>query len=172
MVTVNLVFMVEVAQLDPLQMVLVGTALELSVFLFEVPTGVVADVVSRKLSVIIGHALIGMGFLVIVLFPNFLMILLSQVVWGVGWTFVSGAYPAWLTEEIGVERAGHAFLRGSQVAHAAALVGIGLCIGLAHVSLVLPIAVGAVGYLLLAVAMIGLMRERGFRPVETSERDT
>ena len=48
MVTVDLVFMVEVAYLDPLQMVLVGTVLEVSTFLFEIPTGVVADVVSRK----------------------------------------------------------------------------------------------------------------------------
>ena len=37
MVTVDLVFMVEVAYLDPLQMVLVGTVLEVSTFLFEIP---------------------------------------------------------------------------------------------------------------------------------------
>lgn len=48
MVTVNLVYMVEVAGLDPLQMVLVGTVLELSAFLFEIPTGVLADRVSRR----------------------------------------------------------------------------------------------------------------------------
>jgi DHA3 family tetracycline resistance protein-like MFS transporter len=172
MVTVNLVFMVTVAGLDPLQMVLVGTALELSAFLFEIPTGVVADAVSRKLSVIIGHALTGVGFLVIVLFPNFFMILVSQVIWGIGWTFISGAYPAWLTEEVGVERAGHAFLRASQVSHAAAFVGIGLCVALAHVSLALPIAVGAIGYLLLAGAMTVLMRERNFHPQDDAQRDT
>ena len=77
MVTVNMVFMVEVAGLDPLQMVLVGTVLEGSVFLFEIPTGVVADAVSRKLSVIIGHGMIGVGFLVLALFPSFAFILLS-----------------------------------------------------------------------------------------------
>ena len=59
MVTVNMVFMVEVAGLDPLQMVLVGTVLEASVFLLEIPTGALADTVSRRLSVIIGHAIIG-----------------------------------------------------------------------------------------------------------------
>lgn len=47
------------AGLDPLQLVLVGTALELSVLLLEVPTGVVADVVSRRLSIIVGHATTG-----------------------------------------------------------------------------------------------------------------
>ena len=64
MVTVDLVFMVEVAYLDPLQMVLVGTVLEVPTFLFEIPTGVLADVVSLEVSVIIGHAMIGAGFLV------------------------------------------------------------------------------------------------------------
>ena len=91
MVTVDLVFMVEVAYLDPLQMVLVGTVLEVSTVLFEIPTGVVADVVSRKVSVIIGHAMIGAGFLVMALWPTFGLILLSQVIWGVGHTFTSGA---------------------------------------------------------------------------------
>ena len=55
MTTVSMVFMVTVAGLDPLQMVLVGTVLELSTFLFEIPTGVVADVYSRRASIIIGY---------------------------------------------------------------------------------------------------------------------
>ena len=71
--------MVEVAGLDPLQMVLVGTVLELSVFLFEIPTGVVADVVSRRLSVVVGHAMMGFGFLVLALWPTFTTVLLSRI---------------------------------------------------------------------------------------------
>ncbi len=172
MVTVNMVFMVEVAGLDPLQMVLVGTVLEGSVFLFEIPTGVVADAVSRKLSVIIGHVMIGVGFLVLALFPSFAFILLSQVIWGIGWTFISGAYAAWLSEEIGVERANEAFLRGSQISHAAAFFGIGGAIALAHISLQLPILVGAVGVIGLAVAMCFLMRESGYEPTADGERET
>jgi MFS transporter, DHA3 family, tetracycline resistance protein len=46
-VTVNLVYQVEVAKLNPLQLVLVGTALETVYFLCQVPTGVLADVYSR-----------------------------------------------------------------------------------------------------------------------------
>jgi DHA3 family tetracycline resistance protein-like MFS transporter len=172
MVTVNLVFMVEVAGLDPLQMVLVGTVLELSVFLFEIPTGVVADARSRRLSVIIGHALMGAGFLIIVIWPVFEAILLSQFVWGFGYTFISGAYPAWLTSEVGVARANEAFLRGSQLSHVAAFFGIFLAIALAHVSLALPIAVGASGLILLAVVMLLFMREDHFEPAATGERET
>ncbi len=162
--------MVEVAGLDPLQMVLVGTVLELSVFLFEIPTGVVADVVSRKLSVVIGHAMMGLGFLVLALWPTFTVILLSQVIWGVGATFISGAYPAWLSAEIGVDRANRGFLRGSQLAHGGAFVGIGLAVGLGHVSIQVPIVVGSIGFLVLAGGMWLSMRETGFQP--TQQPDT
>ncbi len=62
--TVNMVYQVQIVGLSPLQMVLVGTALEFSIFLFEVPTGVVADVYSRRLSIIIGLFLIGLGFII------------------------------------------------------------------------------------------------------------
>ena len=47
-VTVNLVYQVEVAKLNPLQLVLVGTMLEVTAFVFQVPTGVLADVFSRR----------------------------------------------------------------------------------------------------------------------------
>ena len=172
MVTVSMVFMVEVAGLDPLQMVLVGTALELSVFLFEIPTGVVADRFSRRLSVIIGHLLIGVGYFVIVLMPTFPVIILSQVIWGIGWTFISGAYPAWLTSELGVQRANEVMLRASQLSHAVAFLGICLAIALAHVSLALPIGVGALIIACLGLAMLVFMREDHFQPTVEGERDT
>ncbi len=170
MVTINMVFMVEVAGLDPLQMVLVGTALEFSAFVFEIPTGIFADTVSRKWSVVIGHALTGIAFVVLAMFPRFDVIILTQILWGFGWTFISGAYPAWLTEEIGVERANRALLRATQVSQVTAFFGIGAGIALAQVSLQLPIAVGGCAVLLLAVAMSSMMRETGFEPAGPSLR--
>ncbi|HET8558834.1 MAG TPA: hypothetical protein VFL58_16125, partial [Gaiellaceae bacterium] len=53
------VYLVRTLHLSPLQLVLMGTAMEGAVFLFEVPTGVVADTYSRKLSLILGY--LGMG---------------------------------------------------------------------------------------------------------------
>src|SRR5512136_2735634 len=96
---------VTVAKLNPLQLVLVGTTLEASIFLCEVPTGVVADIYSRRLSIIIGYFLIGAGFILEGSFPLFLTILLAQVLWGLGYTFTSGATEAWITDEIGEEAA-------------------------------------------------------------------
>lgn len=78
--TVNQLYRIEVAGLDDAQLVLIGTALELSCFLFEVPTGILADIKSRKLSVIIGLILIGLGFFTESLVTNFWAILLCQVI--------------------------------------------------------------------------------------------
>src|SRR5258705_6283615 len=171
-VTVNLVFMVKVAGLDPLQMVLVGTVLEGSVFLFEIPTGVVADAVSRRMSVIIGHALTGIGFVVLALFPTFGMILLSQVIWGIGATFISGAYAAWLTDEVGVARAGDVFLHAAQRRQIGGALGIIVSVALAQYSLQLPVIVGSIGMLALSFAMWVWMRETGFVPVPAAQRTT
>jgi DHA3 family tetracycline resistance protein-like MFS transporter len=100
-----------VAGLTPVQLILVGTALELSAFVFEVPTGIVADVYSRRLSIIIGYLLMGVGFLVEGFFPAFLPILLAQVIWGLGYTFTSGATEAWISDEVGEDDANRLLLR-------------------------------------------------------------
>src|SRR5512147_1627855 len=60
--TVSMVYQVTVVGLNPLQLVLTGTALEIAAFVFEVPTGVVADTISRRLSIIIGTFVMGLGF--------------------------------------------------------------------------------------------------------------
>ena len=46
----SIVYHLEVVQLDAFQLVLVGTVQETSCFLFEMPTGVVADLYSRRRS--------------------------------------------------------------------------------------------------------------------------
>ena len=52
--TVMIVYHIETVHLNPLQLILVGTTLEVACFIFEIPTGIVADVYSRKLSIVIG----------------------------------------------------------------------------------------------------------------------
>ena len=81
-----MVYYVKDVGLSPLQMVLVGTTLEVACFLFEVPTGIVADLYSRRLSIIIGFTLIGAGFLLQGLVPAFIAILAAQVLWGIGYS--------------------------------------------------------------------------------------
>ena len=172
MTTVSMVYMVTVAGLDPLQMVLVGTVLELSGFLFEIPTGVIADVYSRRLSMIIGYVMVGLGYVLIGYFPNFEMILVSQVIWGVGFTFLSGASQAWITDEIGVERANRSFIHASQIGQVGMLVGIALCVALATIELSLPIIVGSFGLVGLGIFSICFMDEKNYRPVDDTNRSS
>lgn len=162
MTTVNLVYQATVVGLDPFQLVLVGTVLELSAFLFEVPTGVIADTYSRKLSVIIGVFLVGLGFMVGALFPTFLIILLSQVIWGIGYTFISGAREAWVADEIGEKNAGKAFLKGQQFEFFGAIIGIVFAVTLAIISIRLPIFIGGLLYSLQAIFLYLFMKEDHF----------
>ncbi len=167
---ISAIYRVQTAGLNPLQLVLVGTALELSVFVFEIPTGVVADVVSRRLSVIIGYALIGLGFIVEGLFPIFGPILLAQVIWGLGYTFTSGAEDAWLADEIGEERLTQTYLRASQMGRIGSLAGILISVWLGSVQLALPMLMSGIGIVALALFLALFMPETGFSPTPREER--
>lgn len=172
MTTVSMVFMVTVVGLDPLQMVLVGTVLELSAFLFEIPTGVIADVYSRRLSIIIGYIMVGFGYMLLGLFPRFDVVLLSQVIWGIGFTFISGATQAWISDEIGEANANRSFIVASQVGKAGMLLGIPVCIALATLEMRLPIIVGSLGLVLLGIFCIFFMDEKDYHAQSTGDRET
>jgi DHA3 family tetracycline resistance protein-like MFS transporter len=170
--TVNLIYQVQVAHLNPLQLVLVGTVLEGTSFLFEVPTGIVADVYSRRLSIIIGTFLLGVGLALQGVVPEFGVILLAQVIWGIGYTFTSGATEAWLTDEIGVTRANPLFLRASQIELIGSIVAVAIATAIGNFSLQLPILIGGGLYLVMGVALLFIMPEHGFTPTPREERTT
>lgn len=170
--TVNLIYQVQVAHLNPLELVLVGTVLEATAFLFEVPTGIVADVYSRRLSIIIGVFLLGVGLALQGIVPAFGVILLAQVVWGIGYTFTSGATEAWLTDEIGVDRANPLFLRVAQLQTIVAIAGAATATAIGNFSIRLPILLGGGLYLVMGVVLAVVMPERGFTPTPRAERTT
>lgn len=172
MFVVTSLYEATVAGLTPVQLILVGTTLEVSAFLFEVPTGIVADVYSRRLSIVIGYILMGAGFLVEGLFPSFLPILLAQVIWGLGYTFTSGASQAWISDEIGEDEANKLFLRARQVGLFAALVGMFLAMLIGANNVALPLQAGAVGVILIGLTLVFIMPETGFHPTPRENRNT
>lgn len=168
--TTFVIYRVQAAHLDPLQLVLLGTVLEGTIFLFEIPTGVVADIYSRRLSVIVGTLLIGIGHVIEGLAPLFWVILASQVVWGVGYTFISGAFSAWITDEVGAKNVGPVFVRGNQLSLLGNLVSIPLAVVIAAQSLALPYLVGGALNVLLAFFLLLYMPENGFKPTPPEKR--
>lgn len=171
-VTVNLLYHVETVGLSPLQLVLVGTTLETVIVLFEIPTGVVADLVSRRRSILIGNALVGIGFIVEGSFPTFLAILVAQVLWGIGYTFTSGATEAWITDEVGADHVGPVLLRGNQMHLLGSIAGIVTGTGLGMAAIQLPIILGGVGYIALAALLLRVMPETNFHPTPREDRST
>jgi DHA3 family tetracycline resistance protein-like MFS transporter len=170
MATVSAIYRVQSAGLNPLQLVLVGTVLEATVFLFEIPTGIVADIYSRRWSVIIGYILIGLGFILEGAIPLFGTILMAQVIWGIGATFTSGAEEAWLADELGEERLTQTYLRGSQIAQLGAFVGIIVSVSMGTIALNLPILIGGLLIVALAIFLTIFMPETGFKPTPSDER--
>lgn len=169
--TVASVYRIEVVGLDPLRLVLVGTALEVAVLLFEVPTGVLADTFGRRRSVVLGFLLMGSGFALEGLVPTFAAVLAAQAVWGVGYTCISGALEAWIADEAPERDLGRVYLRGGQADYLGSLVGVAGSTALATVALGLPLVVGGVLTIGLGLSLIPLMRERNFRPAPREGRN-
>lgn len=169
--TLVILYQIQSAGLNPLQLVLVGTVMEITCFLAQVPTGIIADLYSRRLSIIVGYVLVGAGIMIQAI-PEFGVILLGNVVWGIGITCIEGAEEAWATDEIGEERAGHVFTRGAQVGQLATVLGIGASVGLASIQLNLPLIVGGAIPVMLGLVLIAVMPERHFHRAPAQDRTT
>lgn len=170
--TLLLVYQVQTAHLTPLQLVLVGTVMEATCFLAEIPTGIVADLYSRRLSMLIGAVVVGVGIGIQGLVPSFVPILIGNVVWGVGYTFLSGAGEAWISDEVGPDAVQPVFTRAEQLTLAASVLGTVAAGALGLVDLRLPMIIAGCGYLVVALIMAPLMPEVGFAPTPRAERDS
>jgi len=97
---VTSVYLVVDAGLSPAQLVLIGSVQSVFALLCEVPAGVFADTISRKWSLVISQLLMGTAMLSTGLVESFPLLLATQVLWGISWTFASGSDVAWITDEL------------------------------------------------------------------------
>jgi DHA3 family tetracycline resistance protein-like MFS transporter len=160
--TIYSVFAIVRLGLDPLQLVLLGTVLETTYLIFEIPTGVVADTIGRRFSVIVGVLGSGAAFFLLGFSHSFKMAAVSQVLWGIFATFQSGADVAWLTDEVGEAEARRYYLKGDQYWYVAAIVGIVGSVALASIDLGLPIVVTGIGFVALGIWLAVTMPEEHF----------
>lgn len=164
------VYLVRELDLSPLELILMGTAMEAAVFLFEVPTGVVADTYSRKLSLIVGYVGMGVAWMLVGVFSAPWAIIAVWGFWGLAYTFTSGAYQAWITDEVGVENVGRVFLRGERVRYAGAVVGLIGQVAIGVVSLRAGVIAGGAVTAACGLLCIFFMPETGFRRRPRTER--
>lgn len=165
---VTSLYLVVDAHLSAFQLVFLGTAQGIISLVVEVPAGVVADTISRKWALVIAHTLIGISMVVTGLVTAFPALVATQMLWGVGWTFVSGADVAWITDELGrpdrIARVLAARARWEQVGAACGLVGFGflaLAIGRGT-----AMVVAGVAMIVLGLYVMVRFTERGFTPTK------
>jgi len=164
------VYLVSELHLSPLQLVLMGTAMEAAVFLFEVPTGVVADTYSRRLSLVIGYLGMGVAWLAVGLVSAPWLIIALWATWGLAYTFTSGAEEAWIADEVGADKVGPIFLRAARWGQAGAVVGLLLQVAVGIQSLRAGVILGGVFTILCGIGCILFMPETGFRRRPRAER--
>lgn len=161
-------YRIDIAHLDPFQLVLVGTTLELTSFIFEIPTGIVADRYSRKFSVIIGLFLVSIAFIIEGFFPLFIAILISQFILGLGDTFTSGADEAWIADELNEGELELVLLKGAQTGQFLSIIGIIISASLGLIAINLPFLVSGVLFAILAVFLIFFMKESYKNKIEST----
>ncbi|MFI7068095.1 MFS transporter [Kribbella sp. NPDC050124] len=164
------VYLVVDAGLSPAQLVLIGSVQSVSALVCEVPAGVFADTVSRKWSLVISQVLMGTAMLTTGLVTSFPLLLATQVLWGISWTFASGSDVAWITDELDqpdritavLARAARAQLTGA----ATGLIALGLLAW--ATSREITIVVAGVAMMLLAVYVALRFTEERFVPIRTA----
>jgi MFS transporter, DHA3 family, tetracycline resistance protein len=161
-----MVYWVTSGRLNPLELLLLGTGLELSYFIFQLPTGVLADLVSRRLCTLGGLFVIGLGMVTQSLSPAFGVLLGGQLLVGLGAALNNGAQEAWIADELGEGQMTSVYLRATQLGLIGTVAGSLLSGLIALDGLELPLRVGGACYCLFAVAVAAVMPERNFQRVQ------
>lgn len=170
-----LLFLVRVAVdlgFSPLELVLLGTAKEVAVLTMEIPTGIVADLYSRKWSVVIAFVIAGSAITASGLLDSFGLLVAISALWGFGLTFRSGAEVAWLTGEVGSTAvAERIVLQRSAIEMVAIVAGVGVATALSVVmSNGAALTVFGIGLIVSGGVVAAAMPETGFERVVGSRR--
>jgi len=164
---VTSVYLVVDARLPAAELVLIGVGQSAVALLFEVPAGVLADTFSRKWSLVVSHVLMGAAMLATGLVGGFVPLLATQMLWGLSWTFASGADVAWISDELAEPARVSVVLMRSEQAQltgtVAGLVGIGGLAWLTKPGTAMVLA-GAAMLLLGLYVVVGFPEQR-FVPV-------
>ena len=137
--------------------------------LFEVPAGVMADTIGRKWSLVIFHCLVGISMVTTGLVTSFPALLGTQMLWGIAWTFASGADVALITDELNhPERTAvvlTAQARWQQVGAAGGMLGFGALAWATSRGTTMVVAGGMMA--LLGLYVVARFTERHFTPTRT-----
>src|SRR5260221_472367 len=93
-------YFVLVAHLSASQIILLGTSMSLILLVSDIPAGVFADSIGRKPSLVVGQLLLAVSMFMTGIVTTFPLLIITQLLWGLGWAFLNGADTAWLNDEL------------------------------------------------------------------------
>src|SRR5262245_853362 len=167
---VNTLFLLQ-AGLDIFHVMLVNAAFSFAEFVFEVPTGVVADTLGRRVSLLFCLITLLASTLAYVALPamglGFWSFVIVSIALGLGFTFWSGAAEAWLVDALkhaGYDQPIEAVFAKSQIAFGVAML-IGTTAGglLGQIDLRVPFVVRAVLLVPLILSAWTQIQEPGWK---------
>ncbi len=86
--------------LNLFQIALVAAVFEASILVFEIPTGLIADIYGRRISVVLSALTLLVSGLVFISFRNLYGFIIAEIIMGLGETLKSGALEAWLVDSL------------------------------------------------------------------------
>ncbi len=89
--------------LNLFQIALMAAIFEASILIFELPTGLVADIYGRKISLVLSNAVLFIGGLIFLSFPSLIGFIFGEIIIGLGDTLKSGAFEAWIFDSLKYE---------------------------------------------------------------------
>ena len=104
----------------------------------------------------------GAGILVEGLFPVFITVVLAQIIWGAGATFLSGADIAWLNDETEGKNVDGTILKGIQFRNTAIFIAIILSVIIASVQVNYSVILSGISFIIFSVILFFLMPENKF----------
>jgi MFS family permease len=159
-------YFVVAAHLSASQLVLLGTIMSLTLVVCDIPAGVWADAIGRRWPLVIGQLLLGAGMVLTGLVTTFPLLVVTQMLWGLGWAFLNGADSAWLNDELNdphrIARLLTVSARWDRAGGASGMIALGLLAW--ATSLATAIVVSGVAMALLAVLVTLRFQERHFTP--------
>jgi DHA3 family tetracycline resistance protein-like MFS transporter len=149
--------------LNPLQLVLLGTMVELAYFIFQLPTGAIADLFSRRACVIAGTFAYAAGVIEQALSPAFPNLLAAQILVGLGAALTYGAQESWIADEMADVDMTKVYVRATQLGIVGAIGGSAISGLVALAGLQMPMLIGGSLTAVLGFVLLAIMPENNFR---------
>ncbi len=150
-------------QINLFQIGMLASIFEASILLFEIPTGLLADIYGRKISVILSAFVSLISGIFFIFFPYLFGFIVAEILNGLGETLRSGALEAWLVDSLKhegkEEKIKYAFAQGTKYRTLGNLSGLILGGYLASLNIKLVWIPFALIFFILSIFLILKMKE-------------